>query len=158
MLNNLFNEVCDLIDKEWIYETEDFQKERQYQLDLTNFLRKELNRPNIFSSKNVTVTLEGQNNCDIAINRDEIGIELKKDLHNENEINRLWGQLDNFTKTFDDIIVVLVGNPVPHYRDLLKQKIVERNQDRRMNEPYIEIIYPSDEDDDKGDGFPVWRI
>jgi hypothetical protein len=161
MFSNLFNETCDLIDEEWITCKRNFRTEREYQKDLANFLRKELNRSDIFSSRNVTVTLEGGSNCDIAINEDEIGIELKKDLHSENEINRLMGQLDNYSEIFDDIIVVLAGSPNPHHRDLLRDKIKRKNKNSGINDPRIEIIYPDDKDEDKKEEerrFPVRRI
>jgi len=58
----------------------------------------------------------GRVRADIAFER-KIGIEIKKDLDTPTKLQRLKGQIQDMAKTFDNSIVVVVGEAP---RDLLK--------------------------------------
>lgn len=107
--------------------TQKYNNEGKYQNELIDFLRKELNnRQDPFSlgqKKRITISSEaGRGLCDIGINR-QIGIELKKDLKKKAQIDRLAGQIMEFKKDYQDLIIVLVGDTDKDKLDLLKDKM-----------------------------------
>lgn len=117
MFSSLFEDTIKKI-KKW-KPTKKFSKELKYSNDLADFLRDEFNE----NQSRVSVTKEdGRGLCDIAINK-KIGIELKKDLKNKSEIDRLAGQIIDYKKDYEDIIIVLVGDTKRDALEVLKDKI-----------------------------------
>ncbi len=128
-MNNLFSDLFDdsiRAIRSW-KPTQKYGDEGKYQKELIDFLRKELDkRQDPFSlgqKRLITITPEaGRGLCDIGINR-QIGIELKKDLKKKAQIDRLAGQIMEFKKEYQDIIIVLVGDTDKDKLELLKEKI-----------------------------------
>ncbi len=107
--------------------TQKYGDEGKYQKELIDILKKELNeRQDPYSlgqKKRITISSEaGRGLCDIGINR-QIGIELKKDLKKKAQIDRLAGQIMEFKKDYQDLIIVLVGDTDKDKLDLLKDKM-----------------------------------
>lgn len=122
MFRNLFSEVEDII-KDW--KPQYMSNENQYRDDLVIFLRRELKEaPNLLvPQEKLSITKEdGRGLCDIAVDR-RIGIELKKDLEEKKEIDRLAGQIMDYKKDYEDIIIVLVGKINADAVDVLNSKI-----------------------------------
>lgn len=111
MFDNLFENTIAII-KYWIPKKK-YINENQYRDDLLDFIRKELNKPQSLSfgpQRRINIKKEaGRGLCDIGIER-QIGIELKKDFKGKAKLNRLVGQISDYRKEYQRLIVVLVGN------------------------------------------------
>ena len=134
--------------KKW--KPEEFSNEKQYRNDLVKFLRKQE-----FDYGDVIITKEdGRGLCDIAINQ-EVGIELKKDLKKKSEVDRLSGQIIDYKRQYDNLIILLVGKTNEDTLDLLKSKINHFKNNYDFDE--IKIIVKGSEnvseDDDDEDWF-----
>ena len=130
MFSSLFEDTIRNI-KKW-NPTKKYSNEKGYSNDLADFLRDEFNENhNPFAlgiQSRVSVTKEdGRGLCDIAINK-KIGIELKKDLKNKSQIDRLAGQIIGYKKDYQDIIIVIVGDTKRDALELLKDKISDLDE------------------------------
>ena len=135
--------------KKW--KPEEFSNEKQYRNDLVKFLRKQ----EFDWYGEVIITKEdGRGLCDIAINQ-EVGIELKKDLKKKSEVDRLSGQIIDYKRQYDNLIILLVGKTNEDTLDLLKSKINHFKNNYDFDE--IKIIVKGSEnvseDDDDEDWF-----
>jgi hypothetical protein len=104
----------------------EYQNETEYRDDLLDFLRQSSQKPEgLFgTSKKLTFLKEdGRSLADIALGK-EIGIELKKDLRKQSDIDRLLGQLNRHRREYRDMIIVLVGKTQDEAFEKLKK---ERN-------------------------------
>jgi hypothetical protein len=147
MFGSLFGDAVNLIEK-W-RPKQKYSNENRYRDDLANFLRKEFKeRQDSFlfgSGERVSIKKEaGRGLCDIAIN-EQIGIELKKDLSKKKQVDRLMGQLIDYKKAYEDIIIVLVGKTNKDALELLRDKVSELNKESGIGfglsqTPRIKII------------------
>ncbi|MBW2986380.1 hypothetical protein KY333_03340 [Candidatus Woesearchaeota archaeon] len=127
MLGQLFNKVLDLVES-WEPQ-EKYPNEDKYRNDLMAFLREELSKPSLLGMPQALKIRKesGRALADIAIN-EKIGIELKKDLKNQSQVDRLVGQIRRYKKGYNDIIIVLVGNTNVEILDELNEAIRESDQ------------------------------
>ena len=104
MFRELFEECVEIVDI-WKPKKE-YPKEELYRDDLIDFLFDKLNE-----EEHVKVVKEaGRGLCDIAVGNKRVGIELKRNLKNKSEMNRLQGQVDDYEDEYEEgIIIVLVG-------------------------------------------------
>jgi hypothetical protein len=129
--------------KKW--KPEKFSNENQYRNDLVKFLRKQ----EFDWYGEVIITKEdGRGLCDIAINQ-EVGIELKKDLKKKSEVDRLSGQIIDYKRQYDNLIILLVGKTNEDTLDLLKGKIKHFKNNYDFDE--IKIIDKGSEAVEKDD-------
>lgn len=142
--DTLFRDTIDIINR-W-NPKESYPTEPKYRDDLMNYMRKcYSNNQSPFSpQKRISVRKEaGRGYCDIAVDR-RIGVELKKDLSKKSQINRLIGQIVDYKREYDDIIIVLIGNTSLDALDGLNDSIEDLNKGQYsvgMNqEPRIKII------------------
>jgi hypothetical protein len=145
MFDILFDDTISGI-KKW-KPKEKYSDENKYRDDLLDYLRKELNKKDNFSFLNqehVSVRKEtGRSVSDISINRNQVGIELKKDLRKKRQIDTLIGQLDEYKRDFKDIIVVLVGDTNREAFEYCKDRISYMNKNTEFilnQEPRIKLI------------------
>lgn len=132
----MFSETKRFI-KKW--KPEEFSNENKYRNDLVTFLRKQ----EFDWYGEVIITKEdGRGLCDIAINQ-EVGIELKKDLKSKSQIDRLSGQIIDYKRQYDNLIILLVGKTNEDTLDLLKSKIKHFKNNYDFDE--IEIIVKGSE-------------
>ena len=124
MFRDLFSDVISTVNR-WKPQKK-YENESKYRDDLLDFLRRELNKPSYFpfgQPQRISVRKEaGRGLCDIAVDR-RIGIELKKDLGKKKQADRLIGQIVDYKKDYEDILIVLVGKTNREALELLKDKI-----------------------------------
>lgn len=116
--DNLFNAVRNVIE-DWKPE-EAYTNENKYRDDLLSFLRENSTRASITKES-------GRGLCDIAVDR-RIGIELKKDLRKKAQIDRLIGQITEYKRDYEEIIVVLVGESYEDAIENLKDRLRDMNK------------------------------
>ncbi len=128
MFRDLFDKVFRLSEN-WVPKQK-HPDEDKYRDDLMGFLREELNKPSGFGMQEpVKIRKEsGRALADIAIN-EKIGIELKKDLKTQSQIDRLVGQIRRYKKGYEDIIIVLVGKTNDEALDELNDAVREARSD-----------------------------
>ena len=122
---------------------EQFSKEKEYRDNLIEYLRDKLNDEDICEYGTVYVSPEkGRGLCDIAINENRIGIELKNDLNSKSKIDRLVGQVHRYKKDYHNILIVLVGKTKKNsFDDLSVQiKALNKDDDFYFDDRYIKII------------------
>lgn len=102
-------------------------KESEYRDDLLNYLRENLNQPGVFQKEYIIKKESGRSFADIVVHdgraRDGVGIELKYNLKNKSQTDRLYGQLDEHLKAYHDVLVVLCGNTNQEQLYYLKEKV-----------------------------------
>ena len=91
-----------------------YDDEKKYRDDLASFLRAELRKNPIRNLtgtpvKTVVLTEKGRDNVDIEINRNEIGIELKRNLKNKSDADRAIGQIYRYRKEYKGVILLACG-------------------------------------------------
>lgn len=96
------------------------------------------------SHKKISIRKEnGRGLCDIAVDR-RIGIELKKDFKEKKQINRLIGQIVDYKREYEDLIIVFVGNTDKNALDILRDAISDLSGNQLIvglsREPRIKII------------------
>ena len=89
--------------------------EKDYEESLYAYLHKEIDDPSIDITKQFAI---GRKKADIKIGNDAI-IELKKDLGETGQYDRLMGQLKEYQQWKGAIFVVLVGEHEPNLRKKL---------------------------------------
>jgi hypothetical protein len=101
-----------------------YSKETEYRDDLAEYLRDTLNYGDALFGSRATVSKEkGKGLCDIAINGNEYGIELKRNFKSNSEVTRVMGQILQYQKEYDHIIIVLCGVTNLDKLDDLKTRI-----------------------------------
>jgi hypothetical protein len=92
------------------------ESEKEYELSLYNFLHEYYDEFEI--TKQYAI---GQTRADIKV-RDEVIIEIKKDLNSKGGYDRLMGQLQEYKKWKGSILLLLIGKTEPNLRKrLLKE-------------------------------------
>lgn len=123
LLENLKFDIWDSIGtienfiKEW--KPKDCKTEKDYEESLHDYLEKRLEGKNITRQYGV-----GRAKVDLAIDK-KVFVELKKDLKNTVQLQRLIGQLELYAKDLDNMIVVITGEVD---RDLFKQ-LIDKKKD-----------------------------
>lgn len=109
----------------------EYTTELKYRNDLITFLRETLNAEASASSAiwgfehsgyHFIKKEDGRSLADIGID-DEIGIELKRNLKQKTQINRLVGQVVDFLNSYSFVIVVLCGKVEPEAVAVLKYNL-----------------------------------
>jgi hypothetical protein len=151
-LDSLFYEVLQAIN-DWNPQNR-YSTERKYRDDLLAFLQKKLNGygDNVFSSPIWGVDHSGQHFikkeagrglADIGID-DEIGIELKLNLKQKSQINRLVGQVVDYLSAYSCVIIVLCGHTKWEAVGVLKynlKRIVRSSDSLFGQEKLIRIVF-----------------
>jgi len=156
IFGNMFDDVINIIE-DW-KPNEDYPNENNYRDDLMKFLRNELNKPNSLAlgqPERITIKKDaGRGYCDIVVDN-RIGIELKKDLRRKKDVDRLSGQLLDYKKEYEDIIIVLVGETNDEWLDKLYDKIDDIKGEQGIGlmsqNPRIEVIDKGFKDNDEDD-------
>lgn len=118
---DLFATILKLVG-EWKPQRKSGWQEKQYRKNLLEFLKGKRD-PN-----NSPVRIdEGQRSGDIFVKgyKQTVGIELKLDLKDPKEANRLKGQLDDLKKDCSGVIVLLLGKTVENRYEDVREKINE---------------------------------
>jgi len=118
--------------------------------------RAQINRDDLlgFSEEHSIRKEKGGSRADIGIDRN-IGIELKHNLKLKNEVNRLFGQIDDQLKEYNEIIIVLCGKTSLEHLDLLREKVREMPPRDMFSETRVEIVV-KDGKKSKKDQFPLF--
>lgn len=108
----LWRKVVGII-KKWRPKQE-YNDEAKYRDDLLSFLKAEFRKNPIrnlagMPVKTVILKEKGRDNVDIEINRNEIGIELKRNLKNKADADRTIGQIYRYRKEYKGVILVACG-------------------------------------------------
>ena len=151
-LDTLFNTILQTINN-WTPQTR-YSTERKYRDDLIAFLQTELND----SEDNVSISPiwgfdhsahhfikkeAGRGLADIGID-DEIGIELKRNLKQKSQINRLVGQVVDYLSDYSYVIIVLCGRTDQKAVAVLKhnlKRIVKSSSSLFGQEKSIRIVF-----------------
>ncbi len=96
--------VYNIIQNEW-EPNWNMQNEEAFRDDLLNILYNRLKKTHVIGKET------GRALADIRI--DNIGIELKLNLSNKSEKDRLIGQVQGYLDVYDDVLVVLLGKTSP---------------------------------------------
>ena len=128
----MFESLCDTvlgIVERWIPKKK-YSKEIEYRDELMKFIRSELKRGQrgiLFGiPEEHSVQKEaGRAHADIEIDR-KIGIELKRNLKGKKGIGNLIGELDEYEREYNCIIVVLCGEMTEETVDELKYRFRQR--------------------------------
>ncbi len=103
--------------KEW--KPRGCKTEKDYEESLYNYLEKQLEGKEITKQYGV-----GRVKVDLAVNK-KVFIELKNDLKNTGQLQRLIGQLELYAKDLNNIIIVICGDVD---KNLLKQLIDQKKK------------------------------
>jgi len=132
--DTLFNDVIHIINH-WNPKSK-YPNETKYRDELLEYIRDGLNSNNsMFGISRGRVSVKKEDSrglCDIGIDR-RIGIELKKDLKSKAQVNRLIGQIVNYKRDYQDIIILLVGDTNKEALENLKDDLSDLN---RGDNPY----------------------
>jgi len=155
MFGDLFSRVCRLVE-DW-RPGKKHKSEAGYRDDLLKYLRDDLNRldPLGFSEKHSIRKESGRHLADIGIDNN-VGIELKYDLNTKAKTDRLFGQIDDYLKGYNSIIIVLCGKTNEDHLDYLEEKI--RNMPRQdiFSKKQVEIIIKNGKKRKKRDPFSIF--
>ena len=101
-------------------------RETHYRDDLVAYLRTELNKPSPWDfgpGRKYKIQKEsGRGLADIAVD-DNVGIELKYNMNTKAKVDRLFGQIEDYIKSYSDMIIVLCGQTDEDRIDYLESKI-----------------------------------
>lgn len=138
MFGSIFPTVLEFVE-EW--NPKKYTNEEKYRGDLLKVLRKNLNRedPFGFSEEHSIRKESGRHLADIAIDG-KIGIELKYNLNTKTKVDRLFGQIDDYLKTYDNMLVVLCGNTSEEQLDYLREKVRKMPSRGLFSESQVEIV------------------
>jgi len=140
MFGSTFSLVLNLV-QEW-NPGRRYSGESGFRDDLLKFLRNNLNRPDdLFGlSEEHSIRKEsGRHLADIAVNG-QIGIELKYNLNTKAKTDRLFGQIDDYLKGYDRLIIVLCGKTNEEHLDYLKEKVRKMRTDTFFSSSQVEIV------------------
>jgi hypothetical protein len=115
-----------------------FQKEQKYKDDLSAYLNHELNRWEVpVPEANIPVNrVVGKGLCDIVINQ-KIGIELRKDLATNKQVSTLCGELNNYKRAYEEVIIVLLGNSNPRTVEQVRNDVHIRTRVFELPHPIL---------------------
>lgn len=129
-----------------------YSTERKYRDDLLAFLQQELNHSggevsspiwgSDYSGPHFIKKEAGRGLADIGID-DEIGIELKLNLRQKTQINRLVGQVVDYLSAYSCVIIVLCGHTDDEAFGVLKynlKRIVRSSDSLFGQEKFIKIV------------------
>ena len=154
---NTFDDTVSAIHK-W-QPAQDYPDESKYRDDLLKYLRKEMNSTASYTympEENISVRKEdGWGLCDIAVGRNAVGIEMKKDLKGKSDVDRLTGQLVGYKSEYSDLIVVLVGKTDEEALEYLKLQISTIKDNSYTAQQRIKIIRKDKNQEQDGGG--IWR-
>jgi len=138
MFGSFFDVVVQSIE-EWIPKRK-YAAEGKYRDDLMKFLSERLKPKEgageyIFGSpQKHFVEKGGRPAADIVVDK-RIGIELKLNLRQKKEMDRLYGQVAGFLDEYSSVIVVLCGNVEQEKIDVLKHKFRELEKMKSSSSP-----------------------
>lgn len=98
---NTVSHVENLV-KKW--KPRDCETEKDYEKSLYNYLERVMQGKEITKQYGV-----GRSKVDLAVGK-KVYIELKKDLKNTGQLQRLFGQLEIYSKDLDNIIIIICGD------------------------------------------------
>jgi len=150
-LDSFFYEVLQTI-HDWNPQSR-YSTERKYRDDLLAFLQQELNHSggsefsssiwgSDYSGPHFIKKEAGRGLADIGID-DEIGIELKLNLRQKTQINRLVGQVVDYLSAYSCVIIVLCGHTEDEAVGVLKYNLkrIGRSSDSLFGqEKFIKIV------------------
>ncbi len=125
-----------------------YSKETEYRDDLVEFIRGELNRPQksflrlfVGTQKHRVKKEAGRVHADIEIDRN-IGIELKRNLKGKTEMDRLYGQISEYEREYECIIVVLCGEVREETVEELEYRLeqIDSGWGTVLDEPKVTIV------------------
>ena len=139
MLGNTFDRVLTAIRK-W-QPKKSYRSEAGYRDDLLESLRGELNGANFFGfqEKHRIRKEHGRHLADIGID-EKIGIELKRDLRSQSNLDRLIGQVRRFLRSYSLVIVVLCGDSDKELLDDLRVEFKRYSGNIVWSGPIVEIV------------------
>ena len=128
MFRSLCDDVLGII-KRWVPKSK-YPKESGYRDELMKFIRGELKRGQLdilfgIPEEHSVQKEAGRAHADIEIDRN-IGIELKRNLKGKKGIGDLIGELDEYEREYNCIIVVLCGEMTEETVDELKYRFRQR--------------------------------
>lgn len=130
----MFGSLCEdvrKIVKKWTPKKK-YSKETEYRDDLMEFIRRELKQRQqipLFGAQKHRVKKEaGRAHADIEIDTN-IGIELKRNLKGKTEMDRVYGQISEYGREYECIIVVLCGEVREETVEELEYRLEQINND-----------------------------
>ena len=93
------------------------ESEKDYEKSLYKYLEKKLEGKEITKQHGV-----GRSKVDIAVGK-KVFVELKKDLKNTGQLQRLIGQLELYSKDLSNLIIILCGEVDKNLLNQLKDKV-----------------------------------
>ena len=141
MFGSTFDKILRII-KEW-HPSKDYRSEAGYRDDLLKHIRMELKKEKetiLGPPERHRIRKEsGRHLADIGID-DNIGIELKRNLSSQSELDRLVGQIRRFKGDYRHIIVVLCGRTNEERLDALQHEFKEYSGAWGGPETVIKIV------------------
>lgn len=143
MFDTTFDDVIRCISS-WIPKRK-YSRETQYRDDLLEYLRKELSKPSPWDlgpgKKHKIQKESGRGLADIGID-DKIGIELKYNMNTKAKVDRLFGQIEDYTRSYNDMVILLCGQTNDDRVNYLESKLssLKSRGDLFREGPRIKII------------------
>ena len=155
MSEYFFSRVLNIIE-DWMPKKK-YRREAAYRDDLMAFIRKELKRGSIWGpSKKHRIRKEtGRHLADIGIDG-KIGIELKYNLNSKAKVDRLFGQVDDYLRGYDEMIIVLCGKTSEDSLDYLEEKIRNMPSRDMFSSTQVEIVVKDGKNRKKKDPFSLF--
>ena len=154
---NTFDDTVSAIQK-W-QPAQHYSDEPEYRDDLLKYLRKVMNSTASYTympKEKISVRKEDSwGLCDIAVGRNAVGIEMKKDLKGKREVYTLTGQLVGYKSQYSDLIVVLVGKTDEETFEYLKLQISAIKDNSYTAQHRIKIMRK--DNNTEQDGEDIWR-
>jgi len=154
MFGSIHPEVLKIIE-DWT--PKKLSSEAEYRDDLLSFLRKQLNQkdPLGLLEEHSIRKESGRHLADIAIDS-KIGIELKYNLNTKGKVDRLFGQIDDYLKDYESMIVVLCGNTSDQQLDYLREKIRKMPSKDMFSSSQVDIVVKDGKKRKKKDIFDLF--
>ena len=154
MFSTLFNDVVKAVDK---WSPKGCTSEAQYRDDLMAYLRKNLAKEDLFGNKeNVSIRKEsGRHLADIGINN-KVGVELKYNLDMKAKVDRLFGQIDDYLKGYESVVIVLCGKTTEDHLDYLEEKVRNLPSKDVFSSNEVKIIVKDGKKRKKKDPYSIW--
>lgn len=137
MFDSVYPKILSLVEK---WSPKKFSKETEYRDDLLKYLRNNMNQKDPFGiTGEVSIRKEsGRSLADIGVER-RVGIELKYNVNTKSKVDRLFGQMDDYLKEYENMIVVLCGKTSEESLDYLNEKVRRMPRDL-FSQKEIKII------------------
>ena len=154
MFGSIYPSVLGIIE-DW--NPKQLKSEAQYRDELLGLLREKLNQsdPLGFSKQHSIRKESGRHLADIGIDG-EIGIELKHNLNTKAKVDRLYGQIDDYLKGYDSMIIVLCGKTSEEQLDYLREKVRSIPSKTIISTTNIDIIVKDGKKRKKKDPFKLF--